>query len=214
MYFAGGAFETPWYMRGLERFMMDLVECPDIAEAISRKAAEFYKERTVRAIEATNGMIDLIGSGGDIGTQRGMMISPDLWRKHIKPYSAELITPFRKMGYHTFYHSCGSIVPVMEDFIEMGLDIMSPIQPKAKGMDAENLHRLFGGRITFHGGLDEQYLLPNGTTQDIETEVRRIIDILGSSGGYIVSAAHAIQPDTPVENIITMYRTAGSLGSL
>jgi uroporphyrinogen decarboxylase len=213
IFYTEGAYETPWYMRGLERFMMDLVECPEIAQAISRKAAEFYKERTIRAIEATDGMIDLIGSGGDIGTQRGMMISPDLWRKHIKPYSAELITPFKKMGYHTFYHSCGSIIPVMEDFIEIGLDIMSPIQPKAKGMDAENLNRLFGGRITFHGGLDEQYLLPNGTPQDIEAETRRIMDALGTSGGYIISAAHAIQPDTPVGNILAMYRTAGSLKS-
>ena len=84
-FFVGGAFETPWYMRGMERFLMDLVECPDIAEAISRKATEFYKQRALRAIEQSKGKIDLVYSGGDLGSQRGMMLAPDLWRKHIYP---------------------------------------------------------------------------------------------------------------------------------
>ena len=208
LYFAGGAFETPWYMRGMERFLMDLVECPEVAEAISRHAMEFYKARAMRAVEASDGQIDIIGSGGDIGTQRGMMLAPDLWRKHIKPYSEQLIRPFRDMGLKTFYHSCGSIVPVIEDLIEMGLDILSPIQPKAEGMNAEALKSRFGSRLTFHGGIDEQELLPRRTAEDVRNEVRRLIDILGQHGGYIVCAAHAIQPDTPVENILAMYEAA------
>ena len=208
MFFAGGAFETPWYMRGMERFLMDLVECPDIAEAISSHAAEFYKKRALRAIEESGGQIDIIGSGGDLGTQRGMMLSPDLWRRHIKPYSRELIRTFKDMGITTFYHSCGSIVPVIEDFIEMGLDILDPIQPKAAGMDAEELKKQFGDKLTFHGGIDEQELLPRGTPEDVRREVRRFIRIFGDDGGYIVCPAHAIQPDTPVENIAALYETA------
>ena len=208
MYFAGGAFETPWYMRGMERFLMDLVECPDIAEAISRRAMEFYRERAMRAIEASGGRIDIIGSGGDIGTQRGMMLSPELWRKHIKPYSEQLIRPFKDMGLITFYHSCGSITPVIEDFIEMGLDILDPIQPKAAGMQSEELKSQFGDRLTFHGGIDEQELLPRGTPARICEEVKHIIHVLGEGGGYIVCPAHAIQPDTPAENILALYETA------
>ena len=208
LFFAGGAFETPWYMRGMERFLMDLIECPEIAEAISRRAMEFYKARAMRAIEASDGQIDIIGSGGDIGTQRSMMLAPDLWRKHIKPYSEQLIRSFKDVGLRTFYHSCGSIVPVIGDLIEMGLDILDPIQPKAAGMDPEMLKSRFGSRLTFHGGIDEQELLPRGTAEEVRSEVQRLIDILGKQGGYIVCAAHAIQPDTPVENILAMYEVA------
>ena len=208
MYFAGGAFETPWYMRGMERFLMDLVECPDIAESICRHALKFYRERAMRAIEASGGRIDIIGSGGDIGTQRGMMLSPELWRQHIKPYSEQLIRPFKEMGLITYYHSCGGIVPVIEDLIEMGLDILDPVQPKAAGMDPEELKSRFGDRLTFHGGIDEQELLPRGNPSEIRKEVERIIQIFGKKGGYIACPAHAIQPDTPVENILALYETA------
>lgn len=208
MYFAGGAFETPWYMRGMERFLMDLVQCPDIAEAICSRAADFYKKRALRAIEQSGNRIDIIGSGGDIGTQRGMMLAPDLWRRHIKPYSRKLIQPFKDMGLKTFYHSCGSIVPVIEDFIEMGLDILDPIQPRAAGMAAEELKNRFGDRLTFHGGIDEQELLPQGTAEQVRRETLRLINVLGDSGGYIVCPAHAVQPDTPVENIVALYQAA------
>lgn len=162
----------------------------------------------MRAIEESDGQIDIIFSGGDIGTQRGMMLSPDLWRKYIKPWSKQLIKPFKEMGLKTFYHSCGSIVPVIEDFIEMGLDVLDPVQPKAEGMDPEYLKEHFGDRLSFHGGIDEQEILPLGAPEDVEKEVIRLINILGKNGGYIVAAAHAIQPDTPVENVLAMYRTA------
>jgi len=207
-FFAGGAFETPWYMRGMSRFLMDLVECPDIAEAISRHATDFYRERALRAIEEAKGKIDMIGSGGDIGTQRGMMLSPDLWRRHIKPYSTDLIRTFKDMGLMTFYHSCGSIVPVIDDLIEMGLDVLDPVQPLAEGMDADSLARRFGDRLTFHGGIDVQDLLPHGSADDVRREVRRVMETLGANGGYVVCPAHALQPDTPPENIMAIYETA------
>lgn len=207
-FFCGGAFESPWYMRGMERFLMDLVECPDIAEAISYNVSEFFLKRAKRAIEASEGRINIILSGGDIGTQRGMMLAPDLWRKHIKPYSEKLIKTFKDMGLITYYHSCGSLVPVIDDLIEMGLDILEPIQPKAEGMDPENLKKKFGGRLTFLGGIDEQELLPYGKPEDVKKEVERYIKILGSNGGYIVAPSHAIQPDTPMENILALYDAA------
>ena len=208
--FGGGAFETPWYMRGLPRFLMDLVECPEIAEAICRHVVDFYKGRTLRAIEEADGQIDIILSGGDIGTQRGMMLDPDLWRQHIKPYSEELIRTFKDLGLTTYYHSCGSIVPVIEDFIEMGLDILDPIQPAAAGMDAEALKRQFGQRLAFHGGIDEQRLLPRGSAAEVRQEVRRLLDLFADDGGYIVCPAHAIQPDTPAENIVALYEEAST----
>jgi len=208
MYFAGGAFETPWYMRGMTRFLMDLVECPDIAEAISHYAAQFYKKLAMRALDESGGRIDIVGSGGDIGTQRGMMLSPELWRRYIKPNSEQLIRPFKDMGLKTFYHSCGGLAPVIEDLIEMGLDVLDPVQPKAAGMDPEELKRRFGDRLTFHGAVDEQELLPHGSPRDVRREVERLIRVVGRDGGYIVCPAHAVQPDTPVENILALYETA------
>ena len=208
MFFAGGAFETPWYMRGLDRFLMDLVEAPEIAEAICDCVSNFYLNRALRAIEESDGKIDIIGSGGDIGTQRGMMLAPDLWRKHIKPYSARLIRTFKDMGCVTFYHSCGGIKPVINDFIEMGLDILDPVQPKAFEMDPRGLKSEFGGKLTFHGGIDIQELLPFGKPEEVRNEVGRLIEILGFNGGYIVCPSHAIQPDTPPENILALYETA------
>ena len=205
LYFAGGAFETPWYMRGMERYLMDLVECPDIAEAISSRAAEFYKQLALRAIEESAGRIDIIGSGGDIGTQRGMMLAPDMWRRHVKPYSAQLISTFKHLGLTTYYHSCGSLVPVIPDLIEMGLDILDPVQPLAEGMDPCALKVQYGDKLTFHGGVDEQELLPHAEPSEVHTAVEKLIDTVGRSGGYILCPAHAIQPDTPGANALALY---------
>ena len=208
LFFVGGSFETPWYMRGLSRFLMDLVECPDIAESICSHVTDFYKRRALRAIEESKGKIDVILSGGDIGTQRGMMLAPDLWRERIKPYSGQLIRDFKEMGLTTMYHSCGGIVPVIQDFIDMGLDILDPIQPAAQGMAPGFLKERFGDRLAFHGGIDEQHLLAYGTAEDVRSEVARMMDILGTDGAYIVCPAHAIQPDTSPEKILALYDTA------
>ena len=208
LFFAGGCFETPWYLRGMSQFLLDLVQCPDIAEAICSNVASFYKQRMLRAIEESKGKIDICLSGGDIGSQRGMILSPELWRERIKPYSSQLIRTFKDLGLMTMYHSCGSLVPVIEDLIEIGLDILDPIQPLAAGMEPVGLKARFGDRLTFHGGIDEQELLPHGTADEVRAEVIRLMDLLGEDGAYIVCPAHAFQPDTPPENIMAIYDTA------
>ena len=208
VYTAGAPFETAWFLRGLERFLMDLVECPDIAELILRKVSQLNEEVARRAVDAAEGQIDIMWSSSDIGMQTGMMMSPDIWRRHVKPWQRGLIEPFKQMGLRTRYHSDGSFTPVIEDFIEMGLDLLDPIQPKAKDTDANTLQRLFGGRLSFYGGVDTQELLPMGSPAQVEAEVLRLIDVLGRNGGYVVAASNAIQPDVPVENILTLFRTA------
>ena len=164
-----------------------------------------FLQRAARAIDATGGMIDIIGSGGDIGSQRGMLLDPAIWRKRIKPYSGRLIDSFKKQGFATFYHSCGSIVPVIGDLIEVGLDILDPIQVGAAGMKPEELFPAFGDHLTFHGAIDEQELLPHGTPAQVYAETTRIIDILGRNGGFIVSPNHQVQGDTPPSNIVAMF---------
>jgi uroporphyrinogen decarboxylase len=208
MFFAGGAFETPWYLRGLEQFLVDLRQQPEIAEAIACRVEEYYRQRALRVLDVAGDKIELIGTGGDIGTQRGMMLKPELWRRHIKPYTGRLIRTFRELGYKTFYHSCGSIVPVIPDLIEVGLDLLDPIQPRAAGMDPEALFAAFGDRLSFHGGIDEQELLPHGTAEQVYRETTRIIDVLGRNGGYVVAAAHNVQGDTPPENVVAMCQAA------
>jgi uroporphyrinogen decarboxylase len=207
-FMAGGAFETPWYMRGMEQFLMDLRTQPEIAEAISRRVETYYRERALRVLDAAGGQIDVIGSGGDVGTQRGMMLNPVLWRRHIKPQTGRLIRTFKEMGLKTFYHSCGSIVPIIPDLIEVGLDLLDPIQVSAAGMQPEPLFAAFGDRLSFHGAIDEQELLPHGAPAQVYAETRRTIDILGRNGGYVVTAAHNLQGDTPVENILAMFDAA------
>jgi uroporphyrinogen decarboxylase len=204
----GMFFETAWFLRGFEQLMLDFMEQPDIAEFILMKVTRLQKEVTMRAVEASDGQIDIVWSNSDVGMQDGMMFSPELWRKHIKPWHRELIEPFREMGLRTRYHTDGGVTPIIDDLIEMGLDLLDPIQPKAKGMDAENLMACFGGRISFYGGVDTQELLPFGTADQVESEVLRLIDVLGSNGGYVVAASNAVQPDVPIENVLALYRTA------
>lgn len=205
LFFAGGAFETPWYIRGMEQFLMDLCENPEIAHAICSHVADYYRERAMRVIDAVGDKIAVIGTGGDIGTQRGMMIHPDLWREHIKPFTGELISTFKKLGFVNFYHSDGSIVPVIDDLIEVGLDILDPIQVGAAGMRPEELFPLFGDRLSFHGAIDEVELLPRATPQQVYDETLRMIDILGRNNGYIVSPTHQVQGDTAPEKIVAIY---------
>ncbi|MBT3273892.1 MAG: hypothetical protein HN368_12110 [Spirochaetales bacterium] len=206
MFFAGGAFETPWYMRGMEQFLVDIYNEPEIAEVISRKVAEFYYQRALRVLDAANGQIDIIGSGGDIGGQNTMMLGPDKWRTHIKPYTAQLITPFKEMGLKTFYHSDGAMSAVIKDFIEIGLDILDPIQVGAAGMTPEELFPVFGDRLSFHGAIDEVELLPHATPDEVYEETQRIISIFGRNNGYIVSPTHQVQGDTSAENILAIYK--------
>ncbi len=208
MFFAGGSFETPWYIRGFEQFLMDLYINPEISEAICKKVTDYYYKRAIRVLEIADGRIDIIGSGGDIGGEEGMLISPDLWRKHIKPHSKVLIDSFRQMGLGTFYYSCGSLVPVIDDLIEIGLDVLEPIQVTAKGMQPERLFEQFGARISFNGAIDEVHLLPNATPEEVYNETQRIISVLGGNHGYIVAPSHQVQGDTSVECVLAVYKAA------
>lgn len=208
MFFAGGAFETPWYLRGMEQFLVDLRLNPDIAAAICRHVEEYYRQRAMRVLEVAGGQIDIIGSGGDVGGQLGMMLSPRAWREHIKPFTGRLISTFKQMGLKTFYHSCGSLAPIIPDLIEVGLDVLDPIQVSAAGMTPEALSAAFADRLSFHGAIDEVELLTHGSPEQVYRETTRVIDLLGRKHGYIVTASHAVQGDTPIANVLAMLAAA------
>lgn len=126
----------------------------------------------------------------------------------MKPTLAELMAVCHESGVHTFYHSCGSIIPIIPDLIEIGVDILDPIQTSAAGMIPEVLSEQFGSDLIFSGGVDEQELLPRGTPEEIAKEVRCLVSTLGQNDGYILSSSHNLQSDIPMENILAMFDTA------
>ena len=149
----------------------------------------------------------MLWCGDDFGSQSGMILSPEMWRKWFKPRICRMFGAFRALrpDLKIAWHSCGSITPIIPDFIEIGLDIINPVQPLARNMDPEFLAREFGRDLVFFGGLDVQHLLPFGSPEQIKTEVRRMIEVLGRHGAYIIAPAHNIQDDTPVENVLALY---------
>ena len=204
---AGGAFDmtAPWNLRGMEQFFLDLYENPEIVTAICTKAREYFYNRTLRVLEEADGQIDVIASGGDIGGQNCLMLDPEIWRELIKPHFTGLVRPFKEMGLNTFHHSCGSVDAVIDDFVEMGIDMLDPIQVTAGGMQPEGLSDRFADRISFHGAIDEVEMLPHFTAKEVYDETTRIISVLGKNYGYIVSPSHAVQGDTSVENVLAIY---------
>jgi uroporphyrinogen decarboxylase len=200
-------FEMSWYLTGMEKFLMDLMMETEYQPHLMDKIMHYI----IAAGKKLIGMgVDILWCGDDFGTQSGMMIDPDTFRRIFKPRIKYMFEEFRKVkpDIKIAWHSCGSILPIIPDFIEVGLDILNPIQPMAQGMDPAFLKKTYGKDLVFFGGIDVQQLLPFGTPQMIKDEVRRRIDILGKGGGYIVAPAHNIQPDTPVENIMAFFEAA------
>ena len=138
-----------------------------------------------------------------------MMMSPESWRKSIGPQLERIFRYGKSQHLWVAYHSCGSIRDIIPDLIEMGLDVLNPIQGNCPGMDPSELKREFGKSISFMGGVDTQELLPLGSEQDIQREVDNLIGIMASGGGYTLAASHTIPPETPLDNIFAMYRVAG-----
>lgn len=197
-------YETAWYLTGLDKLLMDLMlEAPYIDPLLDR----------IMAINLETGLqlirkgVDMIWAGDDFGSQHGMMIDPATWRKYFKPRMKYIFEAFRKENHDIkiAWHTCGSVVPIIPEMIEIGLDILNPIQPEARGMDPLFLKNEYGRDLIFFGGISVQELLPYGRPEKIRDEVNRIVDILGKNGGYIIAPAHNIQNDTPVKNVMAFY---------
>jgi len=193
----GDLWERATFLRGMERLLLDVALNPAFVEKLLAGIAEFVltTERTMLERFAFDG----IALSDDYGTQHGMIISPETWRRLIRPHLAEIFSLAKRRGRYTFLHSCGNIVPILPDLIDVGLDILHPIQPEA--MDISMLKRQFGRAITFCGGLRTQDLLPRGTPQQVRQEVRRLKEQMGAGGGYILEPGITVQADVPIENL-------------
>lgn len=205
MYGFADIWERPALVRGMENALLDLVLNPDWVHFMARKYTDFYKEDYTRAFKASRGKIDIFLLMSDLGSQMGPLISINMFNEFVAPYLKEITDHVHNMGAYIMYHSCGMIQPFIEHLIEIGIDILDPIQPVHEKMKPENLIQKFGNRICFHGGIDIQYLLPFGTPLEVMAEVKHYCDILSKKGGYICAPAHLFQPDIPPENIISFY---------
>ena len=205
----GGLFELAWALRGYEQFMIDMVESPEIPHFIMAKLTDFYCEYVRRAMKYAGAQYDMVYTYDDIAAQNSLLMSKDMWKEFLRPYHEKLNKVIHDCGKIVMYHSCGAVYDVIPLLAELPIDVLNPLQPAAKGMDFEKIKENFGKTLCFHGGIDIQHLLPHGTADEVRAAVKRAIALLGRDGGYILTSAHYIQADTPVENILAMYETAG-----
>jgi len=205
----GGAF-TSFFCKmcdlcGIEKVLMDLIINPPLVEAMIGKILAFYKESFTCSMEASKGRVLAFGMGDDFATQESLMFSRDIWVKYFKGPTKELCDLIKSYGLYVSYHSCGAVSEMIPDFAEAGIDILNPIQPKARGMDAESLKSGYGNEMVFHGGIDIQDILPYGSEQEVRDEVDRVCSILGKDGGFIFTSGHGILRDVPPRNVHAMY---------
>jgi uroporphyrinogen decarboxylase len=197
-------FETAWALRGYERLLMDFAIDPDLAECILDIPYRFHLAAAKKLVEMG---VDMIWTGDDIGAQHKMLISPAHWRRYLKPRLANFFAELKQINpqIKIAYHSDGNIYPIIPDLIEIGLDVLNPVQPAC--MDPEKVKKEFGDRLCFWGSIDEQHTLPFGSAEDVQAEVRQRLKTLGKKGGLILGPTHHVQLDTPMENFWAMVNT-------
>ncbi len=194
------------YLRGFEDWYCDLAADPDLFRALMEAVLEVMLEWNRRAFEQIGDLVDLVGFGDDVGLQDRPVCSVPMYREMIRPYQERILDHIhRHTSAKVFYHTCGCVYPYIEDFIEMGVDALNPVQVSARQMEPERLKREFGDRITFWGAIDTQHLLPHGTPEEVAAGVRRMFETMGPRGGYVLSAVHNIQPDVPPENLLALF---------
>jgi len=193
---------------GLEGALIRMISAPDVFNAFIRCQHEFYMDILSRGLNAARGLCDICWLGDDFAGQKAMLMSPDLWRRHIKPYLAEQVRLARDHGMYVFLHSCGAVRPILPDLIEIGVNALLVFQTTARGMDPESIAAEFGGRLAFYGGIDVQTLLSYGTPDEVKAEVRRNIRAFAHCGGYIVANSHHGVATIKPENLIAMCQAA------
>jgi len=202
----GGFITQSQLMRGFEGWFTDLILNPEPLCDLMDRALQYQIDLAHSLLRGVGNKVDVVVYGDDVGVQQGLMISPQIYRQYLKPRQCKLFQAIReetKAKIH--YHTCGSVYPLIPDFIEIGVDILNPIQVSAKDMDPARLKREFGEWLSFWGGVDTQRVLPRGTPEEVKEEVRRRIEEMGKGGGYVLGAVHNIQPDVPPENIVALF---------
>ena len=195
-------YERAWTLRGMEALMMDFIEHPDFVHELLSTIADYNIAQVKKALEYD---IDAVYFGDDWGQQYGLQMGPQLWHEFIHPELKRMYGAVRDAGKTVFIHSCGDVDELFDDLIELGVNCFNPFQPEV--MDVEGLLVKYRGRLSFHGGLSTQRTLPYGPPDDVRVETRRLIE-LGQPGNYILSPAHAVEGDVPLENMLAFIDVA------
>jgi len=203
-------FEGAWYLRGLDRLLMDMVVDEEKANFVLDIPFRYHLNAAQRLVKMG---VDGIWIGDDVGTQKGMMISPEMWRKYLKPRMAIFCRELKAMNPNLkiAYHSDGNIYPIIDELIDIGIDILNPIQPAV--MDPAYLKKRYGKNLSFWGTIDEQYTLPFGSVEDVKRETLERLRTVAPGGGLILSPTHHVQLDTPIENFLVFLETVQTYGT-
>jgi len=203
-------FEVYCNMRGLEQAMVDIALEPEFVSAALDKIEAIQTAMLENMLGRMRGVLDAVFVSDDMGSQQGLLISPGMWEEFIKPRFKRWCDLIHAHGMKVFHHTDGAVRPLIPQYIEIGVDVLNPIQHKCPGMEMEGLKRDFGSALIFHGGVDTQDVLPFRDAAAVRAETRACLEQLGAGGGFICCSCHNIQAGTPVENILAMIETVQS----
>jgi uroporphyrinogen decarboxylase len=211
-----GSYE-PFYlysrMRGMERALSDLIDHPDIIDAAMERIHAIHERLMQRIFAEIGDLIDLVYVAEDLGTQESLLMSPALFRRFLRPSLRRMIDLTHKNGVKVFHHDDGAIRPLIPDLLDIGIDLLNPIQWRCRGMDRARLAAEFGRSVVFHGAMDNQQTLPFSTPADVRREVEDNLAAFAGGKGYIVAPCHNLQANTPTENILALYETVAEKGA-
>lgn len=205
-------FDAASDLVGMEKWMMMLAEAPELCDAILDRTLGFFYECSRRMLEIAGRKTDIFFTGDDYGMQTGPLISLPMWRRFVRPRVERLYGLAKSYGLKVMQHSCGSVAAFLPDLIECGLDILEPVQVRARGMQPAELAARYGGKLCFHGSIDTQQTLPFGTPDDVRREVRDRIETFRPYGGLTIAPSQHFMPEIPTENIVAMYEAAWEYG--
>ena len=206
--------ERAYEMQRMDKFFLNMGRHPDFVVELLKKTGEMCKTLMGHFLDECGAVIDIIKIGDDLGMQSSLMLSPKMYRNYVKPIHADYISFIKsKTKAKVFFHTDGDVFPLLPDFVEMGIDILNPIQTSAGKMsNLPELKKQFGKDLIFCGAIDTHRVLPFGTPEEVRAEVKRIIDILGEGGGYMLASVHTILDDVPAENILAMVDAVEEFG--
>jgi uroporphyrinogen decarboxylase len=205
----GGTHEHSYFLRGLSELLMDLVLNPDIADYLAARVSEWEAAYFTYVLKEIGEYIDIVQIGDDLGTSTGLIFSREMYLKYYKKREKAIIEAIKKVSNsHIYFHCCGAVREVIPDLIDIGVEILNPVQIQAKGMDSKDLKRDFGKDLTFWGGGCNPRILTTGTKKEVEAEVRRRIEDFLPGGGFVFASVHNIQANDPPENIAAVFETA------
>ncbi len=200
---------TTQFLRGFEDWFIDIASNEKIMTTLFDAVLDINITISEEILKVVGNDIDIVMTSDDLGFQDNLIVSEEAYKRFIKPRHKKMIDTLHKYSSaKVLFHSCGAIYPIIPDFIDIGIEIINPVQVSAKGMDPIRLKKEFGKDISFWGGVDTQTILPFAAPKKVAEETRRMIDILGKDGGYVLCGSHNIQPDVPIENLLAMYKSA------